>query len=66
MVEVSATASKQLNTVESQQVKRELLFFDEVTNEVAVMEFTLEDVFDRSKWDKLKLPSIYMQQKKRA
>ena len=40
--------------------------YDEVTKDVVLLKFTLEDVFDRSKWEKTELPSVIFQQKKRA
>lgn len=66
MVEVSAPASKLDNTAESNQLNRELLFFDETTGQVAVLQFTLEDVFDRTRWGEHKLPTVLLTQKKRA
>ena len=66
MVEVSAHSSKLLHAAESHQETKELLFFDEVTNDVALLRFTLEDVFDRSCWEHHTLPTIFIPQKKRA
>lgn len=66
MVEVSAPASKLDNVAELNQINRELLFFDETTSQVAVLQFTLEDVFDRKRWSDHKLPAIFFPQKKRA
>lgn len=66
MVEVSAPTSKLDNAAESNQLNRELLFFDEMTGQVAVLQFTLEDVFDRTRWGEHKLPAVFLPQKKRA
>lgn len=64
--EVSARTSQQLNTSESKKEPIGLLIYDEVTKDVVLLKFTLEDVFDRSKWEKTELPSVILQQKKRA
>ncbi|QPI66419.1 hypothetical protein IR194_07960 [Exiguobacterium sp. PBE] len=64
--EVSARTSQQLNTSESKQEPIGLLIYDEVTKDVVLLKFTLEDVFDRSQWEKTELPSVILQQKKRA
>lgn len=66
MVEVSAYSSKLFNAAETQQETKELLFFDEVTNDVALLRFTLEDVFNRSCWETHDLPAVFIPQKKRA
>ena len=66
MVEVSTHSPKLFNAAETQQETKELLFFDEVTNDVALLRFSLEDVFDRSCWETHELPAVLIPQKKRA
>lgn len=64
--EVSAPTSRQSNADESNQDTIGLLVHDEVTDAILLIRFTLEEVFDRNKWGDAELPSILLQQKKRA
>lgn len=64
--EVAALTSRQSNVAESNQDTIGLLVHDEVTDATLLLRFTLEEVFDRSKWDNAEMPSILFQQKKRA
>ena len=64
--EVAAQTSRQSNAAESNQDKIGLLMHDEVTDTTLLLRFTLEEVFDRSTWEDAELPSILLQQKKRA
>ncbi|MDA5562002.1 hypothetical protein PJK55_14780 [Exiguobacterium sp. MMG028] len=64
--EVSARTSRQSNADESNQDTIGLLVHDEVTDATLLIRFTLEEVFDRTTWKDAELPSILLQQKKRA
>lgn len=64
--EVTAQTSRQSNAAESNQDTIVLLVHDEVTDAALLLRFTLEEVFDRTKWKDAELPSILLQQKKRA
>lgn len=66
MVEVTDKKPKLLDKAGKKTEPIGLLIHDEVTGDVLYLELPLEDVFNRSRWGAVELPSVVLQQKKRA